>query len=145
MEQIAFDSLTVNLFAVFCPFASFPVNLSAIWCYLKLSPSYPILAPYPPLHLLTKLPTYLPSSLSLSNENKLFRLLHISLIRPKPEPPIPVTYVAPCTCRSSSALLISHRFAGLALVRSDNGQVSQGWRSANDYRKGDNLLWNLLI
>lgn len=30
MEQIAFDSLTVNLFAAFCPFVSFFVNLSAI-------------------------------------------------------------------------------------------------------------------
>ena len=30
MEKIAFDSLTVNLCAVFCLFVSFFVNLSAI-------------------------------------------------------------------------------------------------------------------
>ena len=47
MEKIAFDSLTVNLFAAFCPFVSFFVNLSAIWSYLKLSLSYLILTPDP--------------------------------------------------------------------------------------------------
>lgn len=34
MEKIASDSLTVNLCAVFWPFVSFFVNLSAIWSYL---------------------------------------------------------------------------------------------------------------
>ena len=42
MEQIAFDSLTVNLCAAFCPLVSFSVNLSAIsWLsYFTTWPDY---------------------------------------------------------------------------------------------------------
>lgn len=48
MEQIASDSLTVNLFAVFCPFVSFfLLTYQLSDAISQISPSYLILPPGP--------------------------------------------------------------------------------------------------